>query len=621
MKIIAMKFQLIVLLILTFLSCSEPEEIISEPDNPIIAEEPKEQELTESQNDSLTINSVFPQLADLGDTLNLKGKNFSRDVRLTLGYKQLKILFNNDSIIQFELPYFGFEPDSLNIKIDNRDTIIDYKNAFQLYLPEIDSIPSNFGLKDTVVVYGKHLTNQPEARDGIIELNNNRISVLDHNKDSIRFILPYNVNKHENNLLLKAQLRELSKEKAVIIQDPVISGVSKDSLLIGESITIYGSNFFEFKDYLHEVYIGEKRAEIEQVYGDSIIVKVPLGPYEDRDIDVVTVKVVDKEVTQDLGLYLKNIWYLYGYKRNGEISRTAGLAQISNESFYHDNAYYFSVYDYDDKVVNSTPNNYRLYKYTPENNTWEKQIDIPLSVAGRPEQIQIFPKANGELYLYVNREFDNFYKYNFLNGELLKLEDFDYDSYLGDVIGFYQNDSFYFGGGYANKFSGTSVFKNRKFWKYSEVMDSWTNISEIPDVPGQYQYSSYSNYFENNGKIYICNGDKAYETWEFTPDETWVRKADLNNPISQTVFTQIGDKGFFYHYLDRLFYEYDITNDIWSRREALKVEGYNLYRETMFVHDGYVYLVGSQNSYTPDYTDFFNYDHIILRTEISNFTN
>ena len=574
------------------------------------------------QNSKLIVNSVLPQFVDLGDTLSLRGENFNKDIRIYLGQRQLKIPFGNDSIVQFELPYSGFEPDSLHLSINSQDTITVLKNAFRLYPPKIDSIPSNFGFRDTVVVYGKHLTNRPDVKDGIIELNGNRITVVDQNKDSIRFVLPYSVDKHDNSLLVRAQLRTLVNDKGVVVPDPIINEISKDSTLVGDRLTIYGANFYpDFTSY-NEVLIDEKQTEVLEAYRDSLIIRVPLGPYKGRDIGKVRVNVLDKEIDADVSLHLKSKWYLYGFKRGSEISRSPVVNPISRESFYYNNSMYFNVYDLIDGFENSSNSNYRLYKYTPENNNWEQQADLPVfSNVQRGESIQLFPIVDGRLYIYINREVNNFYEYNLTTQNLIQLEDFPATYGIGDAIGFTTNNNFYVGAGYAKEFGSSSYIINRKFWKYSEALHSWKEITEIPEVPGQHEHAYYSNYFKKDNKVYICNGDKAYETWEFTPDETWVRKSDLKNPISQTVFAQIEDKGYFYHYGDRLFYEYDIVTDNWSRREDLKVEGYDPRRGTMFVHNGFVYLVGYLSGYPPEYNGFTNGDHLIIRTELSNFTN
>ncbi|MDX1699117.1 IPT/TIG domain-containing protein [Arenibacter troitsensis] len=619
-----MKFLLIVFNIFIIISCSKSPEIVNtEPE--IINTEPEEVLEPENpvyQKDStLIIDSVFPQLVDLGDTLNLKGKNFNRDIRLTLGQVQLKNLFNNDSIIQFEIPYWGFDPDSLIIDIDNRDTIVAFNNAFQLYEPVIDSIPSNYGLRDTVVVYGKHLTNYPEAVNGIIELNNDRISVLDHSKDSIRFILPYNVNKHENDLVIRAQLREIVRPKSIVIPDPVISGVSNDSLLIGESLTIYGSNFFEYRDYLHEVYIGENRAEIEEVYSDSIIAKVPLGLYRDRNINNVTVKVVEKEVTKDFGLYLKNTWYQYGRIDNLGLSGIGDRGHTSNWSFYYNNAFY-SLQDRDGGLCYGDFKKLGFSKYNLDENSWETLPDIQIACdSGRFSGFHTYSLNDGNVYIYLSRETDNFYEYDLESGALTPLQDFQNVDVVKEPMGFVLNNTFYFGMG---RTGGTSTNPNRKLWKFEESTNSWGYVSEMPFVEGQ-GTGDHSSYFIKDGKAYIGNGWQLYDMWEFTPEETWIRKTDLVNPVGGTAFVKVENSGYYHErhglgHTGGTFHQYDINLDTYSMREDLTITGYLLESKSMFVHNGFVYFIGYTGSpFLPDFSSIKRYDHVVLRTEISNF--
>ncbi|MFS4455393.1 IPT/TIG domain-containing protein [Maribacter sp. 2304DJ31-5] len=621
-----MKHLFLVCTILLIFSCSKSEEnTTTKPESPTTENpEEKNSEEPEQPNPILVIDSVFPQLADLGDTLSLKGGNFNKDVRLSIGQSQLKILFNNDSIIEFELPYWGFEPDSLHISVDNRDTITDFRNAFQLYQPEIDSIPSNFRLRDTVVVYGKHLTNRPDIKGGIVELNNNRLEVVDHSKDSIRFVLPYNIDKHENDLLVRAQLRELRKDKGVVIPDPIITGISKDSLLINENITIYGSNFFEFRDYLHEVYIGENRAEIEQVYADSIIAKVPLGLYTDRNINEVTVKVVEKEVTQNLGLYLKNTWYQYGRIDNqGLTDGRYDQGHISKWSFGYDDSFYILQYRGSGGFYGN-PDRIGFVKYNPVANTWGNLPDIDIDFdPDRIVSFYPFSLNDGNVYIYIARQTNNFYKYDLMSGVLTPLQDFENTEVIKKPMGFVLANAFYLGMGYTG---GTSIVPNRKFWKFEENANTWNYVSEMPFVEGQGN-GYHSTYYVNNGKAYISNGHQLYDLWEFTPDASWVRKSDIINPASEAVFFQIDSKGFYHPrqyvgYSGTDFHEYDIDLDEYSMRADLVINGYRLDGRSVFVNNDYVYFIGYTSSSTlPDYSSIKRYDHVVLRTELSNFTN
>ena len=621
----------IILISLLIFSCSESEEAPSTNPQAPQAEEPKNEnpaeeglELPDTPVDStLVVDSVFPGLADLGDTLNLKGENFKGDIRLSLGQRQLKILFNNDSLVQFELPYWGFDPDSLHIEIDNRDSIANFRNAFQLFQPEIDSIPSNFGFRDTVVVYGKHLTNHPEAKDNIVEINNERITVIDQNKDSIRFLLPYNTDKHDNDILVRAQLRELNKEKGVVIPDPIISGVSKDSLLIDENLTVYGSNFFEYRDYLHEVYIGTNRAEIEEVYSDSIVVRVPLGPYTERNINNIRVKVVEKEVSEDLGLYLKNTWYQYGrIDARGLTDGRYDWDHISRWSFGYNSSFYTLQFRGSGGFYGN-PDKIGFVKYDPEGNSWQIMPDIDIDFdPDRIDRFYTFSLNDGNVYIYVARETNNFYKYNLMSNTLTPLQDFTNIEIVNNPMGFVLGNTFYFGMGYTGE---TSITPNRKFWKFEEGSNLWGYISEMPFVAGQ-GLGYHSNYFINNGKAYIGNGERLYDIWEFTPDVSWVRKTDLINPVSETVFLTIEGSGYYHerHYLGHtggVFHQYDTNLDKYQIREDLTITGYLLDRRSMFVHDGFVYFIGYTSSPNlPDYSSIKRYDHVVLRTELSNFT-
>ena len=126
--------------------------------------------------------------------------------------------------------------------------------------------------------------------------------------------------------------------------------------------------------------------------------------------------------------------------------------------------------------------------------------------------------------------------------------------------------------------------------------------------------------FKNNGKFYIGNGEeRTTNFWEYTPDNTWVRKSDVTKPVQYAINVQVNDRGFYYHNILKNFWEYNIGTDTWLERNDLKAEGYSFGHEYMFIHNNYVYLVGYQSGYPPDNSPFTRYDHIILRTELTNF--
>ncbi|WP_379924713.1 IPT/TIG domain-containing protein [Mariniflexile jejuense] len=564
----------------------------------------------------LKIDNVLPNKADLGDTLSIVGRNFKRSVILYLDETKLDIVFNNDSLVKFKVPYDGFNPFDFKIKIDNGEGVDKMEvlvSPFQLFTPIVDSIPVNFKYGKEVVVYGKHLTNSPSKKTDIISLNNEKITVTSHSKDSISFKLPYNLQSFDHDILIKAQLQELKILKGVKIPKPTITGLSKNKVKVGDDIMIYLSNFFPDITGLNDFYLADNKVEITERYRDSLLVKIPLGPYKSRDIGSLKIKLLNTDIENKIDLNLISKWYLWSYKRDYEL--TGGLASVGNltlSSFYDNNMAYINVF----KNSSGTENN-AIFKYTPENNKWEESI-IPISTEGIFGHLfYFFPLNNGvHTYLYIKRKTNNFYKYNFQTNTVTQLQDFINNELIQQPTGFVHNGELYFGLGYTGS---TSLYQNRKIWKYRENSNSWEQITEIPLV-NNYDLRNAPSVFKSNGKFYIGNGEeRTTNFWEFTPDNTWVRKSDITKPVQRAINVQVDDRGFYYNNYLKNFWEYDIGSNQWFERNDLKAEGYNFGPEYMFIHNNYVYLIGYQNGYPPSNTLFSNHDHIILRTELYNF--
>ena len=598
----------IILGILIF-SC-EPEE--NPPSRPTPVPPPP---LTGSTG-PITILEVLPAKNDIGDTITIKGRNFNRNLSLLLNETRINTLLINDTVIKFRIPFLEYDPFNFQLKIRQEDEIKVLQNPFELYAPVIDSIPGLFGLGERVVLYGKHLTNPTGMRNNILFLDNLNIDVHMHNRDSIVFDLPWEVQKYEYDVLVKAQLQEARMLSGLQIQPPSFERVSKTSVEIGEIITIYGSYFYPHMPGLHEVSFQGNRAEVLEAYRDSLKVRIPMGPYKTRNIEELKIKLFEKESSFAVDMRITSTWYMYGYKRDHLI--TGGMASVGNItrwSFKANGAFYFNVYK---KNGNLSPINNILYKYVPENDHWE-EIDLPISSALMEfgEVLEFYYReGTNNVFIYIQRQTDNFFRFNLETKELVQLKDFPNESILHYGTGFHFNGNFYYGLGYT---SNPSVIKKDKLWRYNLNADTWTEIGEMPDVHEQYPRFG-TSIFRTANSVIIGNGHEyAYDSWEFLSNETWRRKNDNSNPASNAIFIQKEQKGLYYHGLENSFWEYNIPGDKWTRREDLKIKNYGTGHETMFIHGNYIYYVGYLWDYGPDGTPFFRYDHAILRTELSNF--
>lgn len=606
------KLILLLFFAIALFSC-EPEETPPPPKIPEV-EQPSP---TEPDPESIEVFEVFPAKNDIGDTITIKGKNFSRNLSISLQEMKLGPILLNDSLIKIRVPFGNYDPFDFQLKLEyeEQDTIL--QNPFELYAPVIDSIAGKPRFNEQVVLYGKHLTNSPGKKNDILFLDDMDVQVISHSADSLVFHLGWEVKKYEYDILVKAQLQEVRKPGGLKIEPPAFKKLSKTEVEIGENLTIYGANFYLNRPGLHEVSFQGNRAEVVEAYRDSLIVKIPMGPYKSRKIDELKIKLFEKETIFDVDIHITSTWYMYGYKKDYDISHgTGSVGNISRWSFAANNAFYFNVYR---RTESNLAINNVLYKYTPEDEQWE-EIDLGLiSDDLNFEDVYEFYHQEGtsNVLIYLYRDTNNFFKFNLETKKLVQLKDHPIESFLQHGIGFHLNGNFYFGHGYYTK--DMQTVSNRMFWRYDHSSNTWTEVGNMPDVQEEYGRLG-TSIFQTGNSILLGNGHEiAYDFWEFSANETWSRKSDITNPTSGVVSVQNGQKGFYYDYHGSSFWEYDISGDFWTRREDLKIKNYPTGHETMFIHGDYIYYVGYLLDYGPEGTPYFRYDHAILRTELSNF--
>ncbi|WP_084625592.1 IPT/TIG domain-containing protein [Salinimicrobium xinjiangense] len=595
-----------------FFSC-EPEDSPAPPTTP----PPTEPVVTpEPEAEPMVVTEVFPAMNDIGDTITIKGKNFTRDLSVLLPNKLVMPLLLNDSVIKFKIPFASYDPADFQLKLKNKNEEKILINPYELYAPVIDSIPGMFAFNDTIVLYGKHLLIFPYQNNNILYLNEQDVPVISHSRDSIVFKLPYQFSEYEYDVLVKAQQQQAKMDAGLKIQPPSVSGFSKTSVEIGEVISIYGSYFYPGRANLHEVHIQGLKAEVVEAYRDSLQVRIPLGPYKSRKIDELKIKLFEKEIIPPVDLDITSTWYMYSFKKDREITGgSASVGTITRWSFKANDAFYFNVFR---DNGNYSPINNILYKYTPDTDHWEEiDLPIPSELMEFGEVLEFYPQeGTNNVFIYIQRKTENFFKFNLQTGELVAMKDFPADRVLHYGTGFHLNGNFYYGLGF---FQDPDQIINKALWRYEPGADTWTEIDPMPDVDNMNPRFG-ASVFRKANSVVIANGyEYAYDVWEFSSNETWTRKNDLPNPATDAINVQTGGKGYFFNYLGNDFWEYDIPSDHWTRREDLKLKTYGTGHETMFIHGDYVYFVGYLNNYAPDGAPFLRYDHAILRTELSNF--
>lgn len=597
-------FVLSILSVFILLACSkESEPINNEKDKVIDSPDPK-----------LTVSAFSPQKVDLGDTISIKGKNFSRGFELLMNDDfRLQVVFSNDTVIMFKVPYQNFNPDNFKITLNDLDSEIKiYENPFELYEPQVDSVSSKIGFRDKAVIYGKHLTNPPNQTWNIVSINNKMVGAEFQSKDSIvvdlRFLY---LTSHENDLLIQAQLQEINLENGLKIAPPEIHGVNKSRIKVGDTLEVYGKYLLD-GSLANKVFIDGNRAKVFEAFSDTLWVEMPIGPYQDRDISDLNVKVYSKEVSLGIDLHLENTWYLNDVLRKKEVTDSPYAGNISKFSFQENGEFFINSVVPGD---NHTFFNTRLLRYDPQTQVLTNLPEIPVNNDLSGNGLQLFPIQNGmDVFLYLPRSENNFFRYNYTSGELTPLKDFPGPE-INDGTGVILNDKFYFGLGHTGSMTVTA---NREMYEYDISNDLWTLHSEMP-FESEHAYNSRKSDFTWNNSLYTGNGgERQYDFWKFTPIEGWTKKKSIPDPVSSYAHFQTNDKAFYFHQHDNAFWEYERFSDSWSKRTDLALGRYFFSPEAAFIINEYVYLFGAYTDYSYEGSSVIRDDYIILRTEISN---
>ncbi|GAA4316734.1 hypothetical protein GCM10023115_41820 [Pontixanthobacter gangjinensis] len=606
-----MKFYKYLLLSLSFTlflnSCtkdSDPEE----------SEEEISQEPQPEPNPSLSISRFTPNKADLGDTISIKGENFSRNFELLMNEMPLKVIFSNDSVIKFEVPYNNFNPFNFKVILNDQEAeSIVFENPFELYEPQIDSVSSKIGFRDKAVIYGSHLTNSPNKTRDIVYLNNEMVETEFQSKDSIIFDLKFlYLTEYENDLLVQAQLQEVRLNKGLKIMPPKLEGINKDQIKVGDTLQIHGKYFRYGTPDWHKVYIDGARAKVLDGNEDTLWIEMPMGPYGNRNISEVRLSLFSKETATSIDLHLNDTWYLYDVLKKQEVTNSGYAGNITPYSFNNSDYIYLNSFT---KQDNSNFMNTKLLQYDPLTKELIDLAEIPIEFDNYfGYHLQLFPAENPtELFLYLSRAEDNFYRYDYQTGELSQLKDFPGPD-ISEGTGAILDNKFYFGLGHTGS---NSLTANHTMYEYNFESDEWNLHSEMP-FESERAVNSRKTDFVWNNSLFTGNGsDMQYDFWKFSPSEGWIKKESIPNPISSFAYFQTGDKAFYYHQYDNEFWEYQRNTNSWNNRADLAVGKYGFSPESAFVIGDYVYFIGYFRGYGYEESAAIRNDQLILRTEVT----
>ena len=463
----------------------------------------------------------------IGDTLQVKGSNFSsisHKIKVFFDEEMSVILESSDTLVQCIVPgtLTRYNPEVTLELYNKSDT---YKD-FSLHTPVIESLSNEMvSLGDTLTLYGEHFDVQNERNSVLIEAK--QAEILVSTRDSITFVLPESLSKSTNPIKLTTQLQDVSPSFSITVNAPVIEHVPS-SFYAYQTIELIGD---EFSPILEDniVWFDDQRAEVLIASKNKLAVRVPLGPYNDRN-PMLRIELMDQEFQYDEELTLTDIWLFY---------KELPYSSYDQHFVSRDNiAFTFEEDDYNARfVVRRLDSDLNLLS--------SFYVDYPRTSIKDEFYSIIYNAESDRVFFYFADEVEhNFYE--FLPNSQVFVERAKYpDAERRSSTVFNIGDLVYIGLG---RYPETNYYPDYEpfshFWSYDDSEDTWNQVASFPGNSNRLLTST----FVINDEAYVGNGATStghYDFWKFNPNSNeWVRIDNFPNIRNNTASFAYNGNGY-----------------------------------------------------------------------------
>ena len=223
------------------------------------------------------ITSFEPHSAEWMDTLIIKGKNFSwagGENVVKLNQTVCQILSSTDSSLQITVSYDLPDLKSI-VSVELAGNVaVNTKDTFRLIAPVIrDFYPKQARWGDTITVTGKGFLNDRYNVFISATIGASSSSIIKRENESIKFLVPLELNSIENVLTVKILKLNYSFPDKIRLLPPYISRIKPTEGTWGTIVTIFGR--FHPNSSRNAINISEYSVPIISFNKDSIKVAIP----------------------------------------------------------------------------------------------------------------------------------------------------------------------------------------------------------------------------------------------------------------------------------------------------------------------------------------------------------
>lgn len=220
------------------------------------------------------ITSVTPSLVAFGDSLFIRGTNFSTQANeVHLGSRATAPVFNSDTLVIARIPT-SFKFDSFVVSLSVLGTASTFADSIRLKPPVLDRlVPEATVYGDTIHIEGQFFG--PSISLNEVFLNDSiSTTILSATSTEVAFTL--SVAQEPIKVSLVNSAGQKSSISALSILEPAISEVSPVSGLSETAVNLTGTNFGYLQDEA-QVFFNDQEAFINSFDNEKIEVIVPTG--------------------------------------------------------------------------------------------------------------------------------------------------------------------------------------------------------------------------------------------------------------------------------------------------------------------------------------------------------
>ncbi|WP_435263687.1 IPT/TIG domain-containing protein [Tenacibaculum sp. nBUS_03] len=544
-----------------------------------------EKSFTSQGSTNPIIESITPSIAHLGDTIIIKGKNFSNDFSVLFNKTKASILIKSDSLTKAIVPTYPSGLRFSKITLEKTTGELDSVD-FKLYEPVVYSIdPKLVHGSDVLTFKGDHFDLRKNANKVRMMFHSNYtfLEIISSTRNELKVKAPIHYYEFKPRFKLTSQAKEIDVNNFLEVKIPTITACPKTIKFDTEYI-VEGNNFpnigYSFRPF-----------------------SVKINSYSNVKIDKATKEKLTLSISKNTPLrdfYIKSFSIEYlgkTTKFDTEVYVDEPMISVNNQETIKTHTYNGSlfglVYDFNNR-------GYFISKFDEikKEFTIDPRNKLPTNLINT--KFIAFYKDTLVFLAYENN-INKLYSYNFSNKTTKALADFPGENRLNALIEVV-NDHLYFGLGSFNYYP-VKYFND--IWKYSFSQNTWTKAINFVEINSINKAKKNPISFGVGNKLFFGAGQDGYNSdfWVYdTSTNKITKRASLPFQKSEysTIHPVLKDNKIFV-FFDYL-YSYDINTDKWEIHNNFKDYGV---KSGLFVHDNHIYKYSRKHG-SGDYTHKLN---------------